>query len=254
MPFLTAEESKDLKPEVGSDWKRHYPEIVKDGGLAAAVLANRVPSDPPIDVLNDGLTGYATIAFADRTIQLSCAVQKRLFIVVFIRRGVIFCRIGLSDMDDLRRAIDIWFIKQAKLQDMKNQFPDLEVLPQGTAFESGRGLEFQWKSFLNNPDPLVKPLIEAAAAKPVLRKLFPFRSGNTFRFSRTTGSPYTFDYPYFRIPEPGRYQAMAAAPHLSHLEAQTAGTLLREGTAAEVVASLIEAMPKGVEPATDSFS
>ncbi len=118
-----------------------------------------------------------------------------------------------------------------------------EEAPAREAYAENQAVEHRWRYYLDNMNRLVpelEPLLQAAAATPELRQLFPFTSMNRLRLSRCTRYPYTMDCP-FVIPEgDGRY-----------IVVRRDGTRSAPLDTAEAVREVVAGLPPGCGPALD---
>ncbi|MFE0629197.1 DUF6193 family natural product biosynthesis protein [Streptomyces sp. NPDC058864] len=89
------------------------------------------------------------------------------------------------------------------------------------------------------PYPGIVPLLEAAAAQPRLRRLYPFTSHFTLLFSSSTSHPWTVQGGSVEPLHNGRFKVRRRGP---------SAVIGEFGTAEEAVALVLELLPTGVEP------
>ncbi|WP_145911676.1 DUF6193 family natural product biosynthesis protein [Kitasatospora viridis] len=106
-------------------------------------------------------------------------------------------------------------------------------------------LRWQWhhETHRARPFPALLPLWEAAAAQPRLRRLYPFTSHYTLRFSSTTTFPWT---PQAGLIEPlhnGRFTVRSCHP---------SAVVGEVGNAEDAVALLLDLLPADSDPVVTS--
>ncbi|MFI6937630.1 DUF6193 family natural product biosynthesis protein [Streptomyces sp. NPDC050418] len=106
-------------------------------------------------------------------------------------------------------------------------------------------LAWQWRYVAHqihkpgHPYPGIVPLLDAAAAQPRLRRLYPFTSHFALLFSSSTGYPWTVQAGTIEPLLNGRFRVHRRKPF----------TVIGEvGTAEEAVNLLLELLPTGTEP------
>ncbi|MEV6021128.1 DUF6193 family natural product biosynthesis protein [Streptomyces sp. NPDC051997] len=107
-------------------------------------------------------------------------------------------------------------------------------------------LAWQWKQEVHRirrpgrPYPAIVALLDAAAAQPRLRRLYPFNSHFALCFSSSTGYPWTIQGGSIEPLDNGRFTVRRRRPVAVIGEVETAE---------EAVALLVELLPTGPEPA-----
>ncbi|MEV7243077.1 DUF6193 family natural product biosynthesis protein [Streptomyces sp. NPDC093248] len=106
-------------------------------------------------------------------------------------------------------------------------------------------LSWQWRHAMHRvrspgrPYPGIVLLLEAAAAQPRLRRLYPFTSHFALLFSSSTGYPWTVQAGSIEPLDNGRFKVRRRSP----------SALIGEvGTAEEAVALVLGLLPTGREP------
>jgi hypothetical protein len=89
------------------------------------------------------------------------------------------------------------------------------------------------------PYPGIVPLLEAAAAQPRLRRLYPFTSHFALLFSSSTSYPWTVQAGSIEPLDNGRFMVRRRSPFAVIGEVETAE---------EAVALVLELLPTGPEP------
>ncbi|MFJ6088173.1 DUF6193 family natural product biosynthesis protein [Streptomyces sp. NPDC092369] len=106
-------------------------------------------------------------------------------------------------------------------------------------------LSWQWKQAVHQlrmpgrPYPRIVPLLEAAAAQPRLRRLYPFTSHFALLFSSSTSYPWTVQAGSIEPLDNGRFTVRRRSP---------VAVIGDVETAEEAVALLLELLPTGPEP------
>ncbi|CAM5264735.1 hypothetical protein SALBM311S_00289 [Streptomyces alboniger] len=106
-------------------------------------------------------------------------------------------------------------------------------------------LSWQWRHAVHQirtprrPYPGIVPLLEAAAAQPRLRRLYPFTSHFALLFSSSTSYPWTVHAGSIEPLHNGRFKVRRRNPFAVIGEVETAE---------EAVALLLELLPAGPEP------
>ena len=175
--------------------KDHYPEIGFERTLSKLILELITQSrqQPALTVECEQIFS-AHLKKDRRSISVTLAGDRRMFVSSFWCRGVLLAHFNTSDLHDLAHAVRFWLVDEFPLQDMKDRLPTLEVSDVAFETEAGRGVAAQWDSLVSGP-PWLQPefiaLIRAAANRPLLRQLFPVVSiGRYLLFSRTIGYPF----------------------------------------------------------------
>ncbi|MGW2707003.1 DUF6193 family natural product biosynthesis protein [Streptomyces sp. NPDC001340] len=106
-------------------------------------------------------------------------------------------------------------------------------------------LSWQWKHAVHQirspgrPYPGIVPLLEAAAAQPRLRRLYPFTSHFALLFSSSTSYPWTVQAGSIEPLHNGRFKVSRRSPFTVIGEVETAE---------EAVALVLELLPTGPAP------
>jgi hypothetical protein len=112
-------------------------------------------------------------------------------------------------------------------------------------------LSWQWRYAVHQvrspgrPYPGIVPLLEAAAAQPRLRRLYPFTSHFALLFSSSTSYPWTLHAGCIEPLDNGRFKAGRSSP---------SAVIGEFGTAEEAVAAVLELLPTGFEPVITASS
>lgn len=89
------------------------------------------------------------------------------------------------------------------------------------------------------PYPGIVPLLDAAAAQPGLRRLYPFTSHFALLFSSSTSYPWTLQAGSIEPLRNGRFKVFRRKPF---------AVIGEVGTAEEAVTLVLELLPAGSEP------
>ena len=210
-----AERDYVVASKVGEVSQLLYPDIHSTGGLVGLVRRWFESLDPEARVTGISATeenrwcaASARVDVQDRFSQIHVADKQRLFLVDFWAHGVYLANGAFKQHEIAAQAICCWTRERVGTKELASRFPDLSIVPKAAAFEEGREVDEEWKSYLEKPRPGFDAIIRAAAAQPELRMLFPFTSHLVLCFSRCTGYPYTDDCPMIAPAGSGRYQVM----------------------------------------------
>ena len=191
--------------------EKFYPDIVVAGGLNAALsdAFAKIGSSLAATGLPDAVrfVAYGRIERGTRFSQVYIAAEEQLFLFDFWRDGVIFANASTSEITDAAKAIDQWVADECTIDELQ-AIPFVTLKDHAKAYDEGRETEERWRSYLNSVDqdfPELVDFVNAAAAAPQLRQLFPYTSLNRFCFSRCTGYPFTYDTPYVHPQQDGSY-------------------------------------------------
>jgi hypothetical protein len=243
-------------------WRRHatetlaaenklYPELVAAGSLAAALertaaelgidLGSVVAADP------DPRRWAAVVAKSPdrKAMGVGLGAVERWFLVSAWSRGVQLVSGSTQDLPDVVHAAAAWR-EGATLHEIDAAATFVKISEMAFAHERGAGdaVELQWRQLrqraaAQDPEQLL-PLVQAAAAEPRLRQLFPFTSHWTLLFSSRTGFPYSQDVPLVAPLPNNRYRVFAA---------DRTTVVGDTDTADEAIALVIDGMPADVGPA-----
>ena len=221
-----------------------YPDVVTLGGLDAALSRAFMDIGSTLDVtgLPDGarFVSYGRIERGNRFSQVYIAAEKRLFLCDFWRDGVVFANGNTPDIAEAARAVDKWVADEWSIDDLQ-AIPFVSLHEDARAFDEGRETEERWTSYLRSIGDAFPELIDfvnAAAAAPPLRRLFPFTSLNRFCFSRCTGYPFTDDTPHVHPQSDGTYDVYSSS-----------NSLIGNGDASTAVQLVIAHLPLNCGPA-----
>jgi hypothetical protein len=136
---------------------------------------------------------------------------------------------------------------------MVARHPFLELDPLAVAFERGEAIEFLWRQLLEDPpEDSLRPVIEAAAAEPRLRRLRPYTSMGRLCFSRWFDYPFSHDLPYALAQAPpyapqdeGGFLVFRATELPAYLDGSDPGAIA--DNAERAVELLVAALPEPLE-------
>lgn len=159
--------------------------------------------------------------------------SSSVLLLEFWDGGVVMGQCSTASLESAARALHSWVARALPLGKMKEAHPEFRTLPDAWGFEQGDEVEQRWQDYLQNSDewPHMAPFLEAAAANPTLRGLFPFFSMQTLRFSLCTDFPYRCLPPKVRAFQPGRFQV------------NQGDTLLGIGDANQAIAIVLRHLP-----------
>ncbi|MEU8703181.1 MULTISPECIES: DUF6193 family natural product biosynthesis protein [unclassified Streptomyces] len=232
-----------------------YPDVIKAGGLAAALEEGAAKSDITITVTqnpeqNSGSVTISSDAPGRSPLEVFPRVESRAFQVIGRSAGV---HIVTGVTEDLREIVAVgaaWGAGTA-VPRMREAFPFLQFVPVAEAHERGpaAAVAAQWEMLRDEASatpkfPEFAAVLEAAYAEPRLRSLFPFTSHWTVAFSSRTGRPYRCEVAI--APQYG------GGPYLV-LRYPNTGVHGQTATAAQAVALALAHLPESVGPATAGF-
>jgi hypothetical protein len=231
--------------EVARDIPELYPDLMEQGGLANALQAalRRVGSSLAVSEPDRSVpfVVYGRVESGNRFSQIYIGARTPMFCFDFWNRGVCLAHGATPEILDMARAIDQWIASGCSTGQLASAFPFVQVESTAAAYERGEEVEIRWREYLaslGETFPELTAFVDAAAAEPKLRQLFPFTSMNRFCFSRCTGYPFTGDTPY--VVPLGRDEYEVISP---------SGESLGRGNAADAVALAVAALPPNCGPA-----
>jgi hypothetical protein len=230
---------------ISDDTRQLYLDVVAAGGLGNALQAAlaEVGSRLQTSELNKAINFvvYARVELHPRFSQVYIGAKERLFIFDCWSRGVMLAQGSTPCLDELARAIDRWVASDCTVGALSSEFGFVRAQSDAGVYERGEEVAERWRDYLSHIGgrfPELAEFVRAAAARPELRRLFPFTSLNTFWFSRCTGYPFTRDTPYVRPMPGGGYEV--AGPD---------GRVLGRGHGEEAAELVIRHLPPGCGPA-----
>jgi hypothetical protein len=178
-----------------------YPEVRSSGSLRAALqnALNAAGSELRVSAPPEFFsTTYARVESGPRFSQVYLAAKERLFLPDFWSDGVELGTGATPDLELLALAVNGWVSGSLRsTREMISHFDWFTPNSSAEAFEAGTEVEWAWARLLENPhaSAATRALIQMASQEQVLRRLFPYTSGECLCFSRCTGFPYTRDIP-----------------------------------------------------------
>ena len=240
-----------------------YPDLIEAGGLHGGITRALRSAGSSLEATTvAGFIPYARVEQGSRFIQIYAAAERRLFILEFWFEGTVYGKGSTPDVGEAAGSAHAWVLEEPKIAEMRERFSFFTPTEDGRAHEGGYLLEHRWESLLrrwkeNDPYPYSpRPLIQAAMLRPELRRLFPFTSLNTLRFSRTS-HPLTGGCPSAVSLGGGLYRAYSAKPKMvtrrrkGEEYQKVEPVILGEGTVEEVLDLLIDNLPPECETAVN---
>jgi Family of unknown function (DUF6193) len=231
--------------EVAKHIPELYPDLVEQGGLADALQAalNKIGSSLSVSELDKSVpfVVHARIESGYRFSQIYIGAKTRMFSFDFWDRGVYLAHGATPEILEMTRSIDKWIASGSSTTELATAFRFVRVEPNATAYELGEEVEMRWRNYLaslSESFPELNAFVNAAAAEPKLRQLFPFTSMSVFCFSRCTGYPFTRDTPSVVPLGQDQYEVKSYS-----------GKSLGRGNATEAVAIAVAALPFNCGPA-----
>jgi hypothetical protein len=220
-----------------------YPESV-GVGLSASLQAE-------LDRLGSDLTAswpaplalWSSVERGARSAEVSAASDERAFVLALRADGIEHFIGSSAELASVAAAICNWLsAEHPGIDALAVKFPWLADQPLARAYERGEASEYLWQSLLDAPPTeRLRPLINAAAADPRLRPLYPSTSFDRLCFSGTPGGPSPDAFPY-AAPRDGCFRVWRANKNSYLSENQE--FVLGEGDAARAVELLVEALPR----------
>lgn len=232
-----------------------YPDVIKAGGLAAAIEERAAKSDTPITVTqnpkpNSGSVAIVSSAPGRSSLEVFTRTESRAFQVIGRSGGVEIVTGVTEELQEVMAVGAAWGAGTA-VPRMREAFPFLQFVPVAEAHERGpaAAVTAQWEMLLAEASatpqfPEFAAVLEAAYVEPRLRSLFPFTSHWTVAFSSRTGGPYRCEVAI--APQYG------GGPYVV-LRYPNTGVHGQTGTAAQAVALALAHLPDSVGPATAGF-
>lgn len=232
-----------------------YPDVIKAGGLAAAIEEHAAKSQTPVTVTQNTEPHSGSVTIVSHTpgrtpMEVFARTERRAFQVIG-RSGGVDIVTGVTE--DLREVVAVGAAWGAgtTVPRMRETFPFLQFVPVAEAHERGpaAAVAAQWETLRDEASatpefPEFAAVLEAAYAEPRLRWLFPFTSHWTVAFSSCTGRPYRCEVAV--APQYG------GGPYLV-LRYPNTGVHGQTATAAQAVALALAHLPDSVGPATAGF-
>jgi hypothetical protein len=220
-----------------------YPESV-DVGVSASLQAE-------LDRLGSDLTAswphplalWSSVERGARSAEVSAAADERAFVLALWADGIVHFSGSSAELATVAEAIRDWLsAEEPGIDALAVKFPWLVDQPLARAYERGEATEYLWRSLLDAPPTEnLRPLIDAAAADPRLRPLYPSTSFDRLCFSRTPGGPSPDAFPY-AAPREGCFRVWRANKD-GYLN-ENREFVLGEGDATRAVELLVEALPR----------
>ena len=173
-----------------------------------------------------------------RMVQVATAEDEQSFHVDLWKEGVDFLGGWTARLAETAQAVDAWLGgSEPTINELLERFPFLHGEDGARAYERGETIERRWQSLLAGGAPFerMQPLVDAAAADPTLRRLYPFTSMDSLSFSRWVGFPFSDDLPE-AAPRDGEFYAWSAT-----------GEVLGHGSAARAVELIVASLPEPLE-------
>ena len=144
--------------------------------------------------------------------------------------GVCHAAGWLSTLEVAAQVTHGWLCAQAAASAMGRSWPALTLRPHVGAFEQSTQafVSWKWGRIAQSPSMgALFPVLARAMRHPLLSRLFPYRSGASLHFSRTTGHPYASeDLPWVGISKDGGFEVHGAVGAMHARDAEEALSLL----------------------------
>ena len=236
---------------------RLYPEL-EGRGLYGAVRVELDALGSEVQPSRDPQTAYSSsMSRGERDAYAYVSAGERSFGLDLWCEGVRYLVGWSGELTPVAAAIDFWLCAaDADGETTATRFPFLKLFKFAVAYDRGEAIEVCWQNVLSDPceaNPLWA-LSEAAATEPRLRRLRPYRSVDSLRFSRWVGYPFSDDLPW----APSRVTMANALVQFAGLEPRDPrwntysvhdanGRLLGEGGAAHAVELLVDGLPQHLD-------
>ncbi|MGW4293353.1 DUF6193 family natural product biosynthesis protein [Micromonospora chersina] len=191
----------------GTWFAQLYPDVASASGLATALHESAKRQGLDLDGITAASGGptSALLARADRVASVQLGSEGRCFIIKLGGRGVALSSGTELDLD-VTAGVLHWWCGGTTLTDLHRRYAFMSVGPLALAYEAGTEVEAKWRLLRETASGKIRLAVEAAAARPVLRGLFPFLSHQTLCFSRCTAYPYSKDVPVIQPLGGNRFQ------------------------------------------------
>ena len=154
-----------------------YPDLVRAGGLSAAML--ELGSEHALEIGEvasqpfGGQIKPVLVQSGNGSVSVVAGVVKRLFSIGISRGGHLLANGATDSLIDIVRLADAWR-KGIAFSALEEQFPFMNVDQLAKAFEDGNQVAFRWGELLRDPDlGEVRSLLMAVQSNWALRGLFP---------------------------------------------------------------------------------
>ncbi|MGC3862319.1 DUF6193 family natural product biosynthesis protein [Micromonospora chersina] len=187
-----------------------YPDVAAANSLATALheSAKRQGLDLNGITAASGWPTSAVLAREDRAASVQLGSEERCFIIELRGRAVALSS-GTYPELDVTAGVLHWWGSGTTLTDLHRRYAFMSASSLALAYEAGTEVEAKWRSLREAATGEVRLAVEAAAARPVLRGLFPFLSHQTLCFSRCTVYPYSRDVPAIQPLGGDRFRVLA---------------------------------------------
>ncbi len=178
-----------------------------------------------------------------RFVQLSLALNERLFSADYWERGVQLATLQTDAMDQIVSSMQAWCINLFPTAELVTIAPRVKFDPDQVAtFEAGPEAftSRRWANLLKAAaeapqNQRLVPAIRAAIETPELKRVFPYTSMMRLGFSRCTGYPFSGDCPLIvPIFSTETFQILSGS-----------GVAVGKGSALEAVSLAVNHLPAG---------
>lgn len=222
-----------------------YPDVVRRGSLAAALQASAAEQGLSLgDVTANEMAplryaGIPSTTALRQPLGVSAGHRERYWSIEGWGEGICLVSGHTTDLAAVARAAHAWR-EGLPLREMRRHAPFVELSRRADAAAQGPAevVAAEWQELRDDAAkadwPEYLALIEAAYAEPRLRRLYPYTSHWTLRFSTTTGMPFSPDLVCL---------SASRGNDFSVRESWTGQVLGQTATAAEAVALAVGRLP-----------
>lgn len=233
-----------------------FPDVARQGSLAAALQKVADEHGLSLGEVRRNERHPLCAATVDSTtprrdaLRVQAAALKPSWIATGWGMGINLIHGGwVDDLVHIAQVAHAWRAG-TPLAEIKRTLPFVELTRRGEVAEQGPAavVDLQWQSLRDqaigpSSRPAHRALIEAAHAEPGLRRLYPYTSMWTLRFSTTTGYPFSPDMITVEAPrDDGPYVLKTS---------WTSPVLAEAATAIEAVALAMTFIPDDIGPAVE---
>ncbi|MEE1797666.1 hypothetical protein PUR57_03065 [Streptomyces sp. JV176] len=180
----------------GNPYLPHYPDLVEQGGLRAAILSMAREQQVSLGIAADEgrLTSqeWSGAEFASPRGVMRIVLgrgSRRFAITLDSDIGHVWASGSTASLHKAVEVLSFW-LREGRLRDLANQFPFMEFDRLSLAYEDGNPVEVQWEIIIGDDSFLLyRDLLLALHADANLRVMFPFFSHWTLRMLKDCYDP-----------------------------------------------------------------
>src|SRR5262245_44507568 len=125
--------------EVAKNIPDHYPDLVRQGGLASSIEAALIEIGSSLSVSRpEGQIPFITqvrIESGNRFSQVFSAAAERLFLIDFWRLGVCLAQGSTPSIGDAAKSIHKWISSDCRAEELASTYKFVRLSPNAAAYE-----------------------------------------------------------------------------------------------------------------------